>query len=78
MDGHLKGTVLHKQFLKQKELDSHAQHLKTLAEKTKIGDKPIKPEPLKSEEGILKVKSEKGQIVEVFDSKPTKPKKNSN
>lgn len=78
MDGHLEGTVLHKQFLKQKELDVHAQHLKTLAERNKPSGKTVKAEPLKSEEGVFKVKSEKGQIIEVFDTKPNKPKKHSN
>lgn len=72
MDGHLPGTVLHKQYLKQRELDQHALQMKTFAEKTKVAPELIKREPLKVEDGMLKVKSETGKKIEVFDKKPKK------
>jgi membrane protein insertase Oxa1/YidC/SpoIIIJ len=72
MEGHLEGTLLHKQYLKQKELDQQALQFKTLSEKPKTPVEPSKKEPLKVEEGVIIVKNESGQKIEVFDKKPKK------
>lgn len=78
IDGYLPGTILHRQHLKQRELDIQAIQQRTKAEgklasaiKTPTQKDVLKADP----EGKIKVLSEGGKKIEVFTNKP---KKNSN
>lgn len=78
IDGYLPGTILHRQYLKQRELDIQAMQQRTKAEgklAAEIKTPVLKGALAADSEGKIKVLSEGGKKIQVFTNKP---KKNSN
>lgn len=78
IDGYLPGTILHRQYIKQKELDMQAMQQRLKAEgKLAAEGRPLpqKPTSTSDAEGKMNVLTESGKKVEIFTNKPKKSSK---
>ena len=72
INGYLPNTILEKQYLQQKEVEQRHLNYVSSIENPKQKTEPVDLEPLKVENGTMKIKSESGENIEVFNSRPKK------
>jgi YidC/Oxa1 family membrane protein insertase len=75
IDGYMPGTILHRQHIKQKELDIQAMHQRVKAEGKLASElkTPVHKSASTADiKGKLKVLTEGGKKIEVFTKKPKK------